>query len=124
MNSRESTYNENSATLPIMNNESDEDWSSQGSGNPNLLNNLVIKKQSENTQMNTENSVANDTHMTSGQSHPSQVINSTENGDEGGGGGISLQQRARESYNDSQTNPENSKPVSTVDDVPEISPRK
>ena len=45
MNSRESTVNDNSATLPIMNHESDEDWSSESSaGKERRLNNIVIKK--------------------------------------------------------------------------------
>lgn len=37
MNSRESTQNEYSATLPIMNHESDEDWSSQCSSNRDAI---------------------------------------------------------------------------------------
>ena len=45
MNSRENTFGENSATLPMMDNESDEDWSSSnGSAASNRLNNIVIKK--------------------------------------------------------------------------------
>lgn len=45
MNSRENTFGDNSATLPIMNNESDEDWSSSGgSAASGRLNNIVIKK--------------------------------------------------------------------------------
>ncbi len=48
MNSRESTANaaENSATLPLLNNDTDDDWSSQGSsaGKERRLNNIVIKK--------------------------------------------------------------------------------
>jgi hypothetical protein len=45
MNSRESTNQDHSATLPIMNNESDEDWSSESSSAANRrLNSVVIKK--------------------------------------------------------------------------------
>lgn len=44
MNSRENTYGDNSATLPIMDNDSEEDWSSSGGGGSARLNNIVIKK--------------------------------------------------------------------------------
>lgn len=43
MNSRESTLNDNSATLPMMDNDTDEDWSSNESAASGRLNNIVIK---------------------------------------------------------------------------------
>ena len=43
MNSNENTMGENSATLPLMNNESDEDWSSGSSNASGRFNNIKVK---------------------------------------------------------------------------------
>lgn len=63
--------------------------------------------------MNTDNSAPLETNMAHTH-HSNQIMNSTENGEAEVN---SLQRQTRENYNDSL--PKMSKPVDTVDDVPE-----